>query len=152
MHRGLMMRWGWLVTTLALGLAAIGSAWINWRSTRQAANDLVSAQAEHYRDAVLATNRVEPTQRGVLLDSVLNTHNDGGLRFAAWVRRDGEVLSSGGGGAPRSLAATDIFTRRGPRGGTPTPPSFRRRCGLPSRTPPQALPPVSWANFLRSLL
>src|SRR2546425_8448130 len=121
MHRGLMMRWGWLVTTLALGLAAIGSAWINWRSTRQAANDLVSAQAEHYRDAVLATNRVEPTQRGVLLDSVLNTHNDGGLRFAAWVRRDGEVLSSGGRGRPRRLAATGNPPAAMPPGGGPHP-------------------------------
>src|SRR2546428_10414881 len=94
MHRGLMMRWGWLVTTLAPGLAAIGSAWINWRSTRQAAKDLVTAQAEHYPDAALATNRVKPTQRGVLLGSVLNTPNDGGLRVAACVRRDRVVRSS----------------------------------------------------------
>src|SRR3989442_15718643 len=107
MHRGLMMRWGWLVTTLALGLAAIGSAWINWRSTRQAANDLVSAQSEHYGDEGLATNRPEPTQRGVPLDSVLNTSNDGALRFAPRGRRDGTAPPSGGGRAPGSAGCRE---------------------------------------------
>jgi len=137
------MRWGWLVTTLALGLAAIGSAWINWRSTRHAANDLVSAQAEHYRDAVLATNRVEPTQRGVLLDSVLNTHNDGGLRFAAWVRRDGEVLSSGGRAHPGSLATTDTLhaqmLRVGDRIRAIFPPPMRPRFANPTQGSPPSI-------------
>src|SRR5258705_419638 len=105
--RGLAMRSGWLVTSLALGVAAVGSAWINWRSTRHAANDLVSAQAEHYRDEVVATNRVEPAQRGAALDSIVRTHSDGGLLFAAWVRPSGALVSSGGQPDPRSLAMTD---------------------------------------------
>src|SRR5258705_9634766 len=106
-HRGLAMRSGWLVTSLALGVAAVGSAWINWRSIRHAANDLVSAQAEHYRDEVVATNRVEPAQRGAALDSIVRTHSDGGLLFSAWVRPSGALVASGGQPDPRSLAMTD---------------------------------------------
>src|SRR5258706_7470913 len=106
-HRGLAMRSGWLATSLALGVAAVGSAWINWRSTRHAANDLVSAQAEHYRDEVVATNRVEPAQRGAALDSIVRTHSDGGLLFAAWVRPSGALVASGRQPDPRSLAMTD---------------------------------------------
>src|SRR5258706_2459722 len=146
-HRGLAMRSGWLVTALALGVAAVGSAWINWRSIRHAANDLVSAQAEHYRDEVVATNRVEPAQRGAALDSIVRTHSDGGLLFAAWVRPSGALVASGGQPDPRSLAMTDSVHQQMIRLGS------RMRAIFPPPGAPRALlfggpnPPIIVVEF-----
>ena len=141
------MRSGWLATSLALGVAAVGSAWINWRSTRHAANDLVSAQAEHYRDEVVATNRVEPAQRGAALDSIVRTHSDGGLLFAAWVRPSGALVASGGQPDPRSLAMTDSVHQQMIRLGN------RMRAIFPPPGAPRALlfggpnPPIIVVEF-----
>lgn len=96
-----------MITTLALGGAAIVSAWTNWRATRSAANELIRAQAQVFRDAVISTNRVEPELRAAALDSIVNNHREGGLRFAAWVRRDGAILHSAGEADPRPLGGFD---------------------------------------------
>jgi two-component system sensor histidine kinase HydH len=108
-----------VITTLALGAAAIGSAWLSWRATRSAGDELVGAQAQVFRDAVLSTNRVEPERRAAVLDSIVNNHREGGLRFAAWVRASGEIVVSGGTPDARPLGGFDTthvqVTRLGAR-------------------------------------
>ncbi len=51
-RRGRRARWGWLFTTLALGLALVGSAWANYRSVRNASDSLIRGQAQILESAV----------------------------------------------------------------------------------------------------
>ena len=43
-QRGAAVRWGWLITTLALGAVVIASAWANYGSALTAADDLIRGQ------------------------------------------------------------------------------------------------------------
>lgn len=97
---GTWARWGWLLTTLALGAAVIGSAWANYRSASLAAQDLVRGEAHTLRDAVLVTNRLRGDAQRVALDSLVVAQHEAGLRFVGWVRTDGSVVSSGGKADP----------------------------------------------------
>ena len=115
---GSWARWGWLVTTVALGAAVIASAWMSYRSARTASDDLIRGEAHTLRDAILLANRPghEPLAN---LDSLVAAQQDGGLRYAAWVRLDGSVVASGGTPAPVPLevpASRDPkFTQLGSR-------------------------------------
>jgi two-component system, NtrC family, sensor histidine kinase HydH len=122
-----------VITTLALGAAAIGSAWLSWRATRSAGDELVRAQAQVFRDAVLSTNRVEPERRAAVLDSIVNNHKEGGLRFAAWVRASGEILVSGGTPDARPLGGFDTTRVQVTRLGV------RVRASFPPPAPPSRL-------------
>jgi two-component system sensor histidine kinase HydH len=122
-----------VITTLALGAAAIGSAWTNWRATRSAGDELVRAQAQVFRDAVLSTNRVEPERRGAVLDSIVNNHREGGLRFAAWVRASGEIVVGGGTPDARPLGGFDTTRVQVTRLGA------RVRASFPPPAPPSRL-------------
>ena len=118
--RGPWARWGWLITTLALGAAVIASAWANFRSARRAADDLVKGEAHTLRDVVLATNRPWGEERRANFDSLVAAHRDGGLRYAAWVRTDGDVVWSGGQAAPAQFVvppstSDPVFVRLGSR-------------------------------------
>src|SRR2546422_11244389 len=111
-------RWGWLLTTLGLGTAVIASAWTSYRSARTATDDLIRGEAHTLRDAILLANRPghEPIAN---LDSLVAAQQEGGLRYAAWVRLDGRVVASGGTPAPAPLevpASRDpTFTQLGSR-------------------------------------
>ena len=108
---GSWARWGWLVTTVALGAAVIASAWLSYRSARTASDDLIRGEAHTLRDAILLANRPghEPLAN---LDSLVAAQQDGGLRYAAWVRLDGSVVASGGTPAPAPL---EVPTSRDPK-------------------------------------
>jgi two-component system sensor histidine kinase HydH len=117
---GTRARWGWLVTTLALGAALIGTGWTNYQSARRAADDLIRGEAHTMRDAVLATNRPSGEGRRADFDSLVAAHQDLGLRYAGWVRTDGTVVWDGGEAAPVPFAvptgSTDpVFERLGSR-------------------------------------
>jgi len=115
---GRSARWGWLLTNLALGAAVIASAWTSYRSARTATDDLIRGEAHTLRDAILLANRPghEPIAN---LDSLVAAQQEGGLRYAAWVRLDGRVVASGGTPAPAPLevpASRDpTFTQLGSR-------------------------------------
>src|SRR5207302_8996503 len=115
---GRSARWGWLLTTLALGAAVIASAWTSYRSARTATDDLIRGEARTLRDAILLANGPghEPVTN---LDSLVAAQQEGGLRYAAWVRLDGSVVSSGGvpGPAPLQVPASrdPTFTQVGSR-------------------------------------
>ena len=118
-QRGAAVRWGWLVTTLALGAVVIASAWANYGSALTAADDLIRGEAHTLRDAVLATSRAHDERRADL-DSLVAAQQEGGLRYAAWVTLAGSVLASGGQADPAPLqvpAATrnPLFVRLGHR-------------------------------------
>jgi two-component system sensor histidine kinase HydH len=100
-------RWGWLLITIALGVAVIASAWDSWRSTRSAADDLIRAQAQIFlHAAVVALNKAAPAN-GATLDSVVQAHAFGGLRYTALARVDGSLLASGGETAALPLGTLD---------------------------------------------
>jgi len=101
--KGTWARWGWLITTLALGAAVIGSAWANYQSASLAAYDLIRGEAHTLRDAVLATNRRAGEERRADFDSLVTAHQEEGLRFAAWVETDGTIVVSGGRRDPSPL-------------------------------------------------
>jgi len=95
-RKGAWARWGWLITTLASGVAVIGSAWANNRSAHRAADDLVKGEAHTLRDAVLATNRPSGQGPRADFDSLVAAQSEAGLRYAAWVNSDGTVVWFGG--------------------------------------------------------
>jgi two-component system sensor histidine kinase HydH len=92
-----LARWGWMLTTLALGLAVFGSAWASWRSTERTAAETIRGQAQIFLHATIAASRnAAPSERSAALDSVVETHRSGGLRFAALARPDGTMFASAG--------------------------------------------------------
>jgi two-component system sensor histidine kinase HydH len=79
-------RWGWLLTTLALGLALGIASWANYRSARDAVSTLDLGQVEVFEGAVMSALRAaeRSSERGAplpSLDSLVLAHADRGLRF-----------------------------------------------------------------------
>lgn len=135
-RRGRRARWGWLATTLALGLALPLSAWANYRSVADAVDSLVRGQAEMLESAVRSgafrawerehgdeprrpdsrrpppdSVRSENTSRdgGIqeVLDSLLAEHRAGGLLFAGMLVPDGEFVASAGQPAAEPFSVPD---------------------------------------------
>lgn len=107
-------RWGWLVTTLALGVALIATSWANYRSAVAAENTLNRGQAEILENAVRDLLRGQADVTSHELDSVIATLSDDGLRYVALIdpRSDsivhagepqGELRAPVGDGAPPEL-------------------------------------------------
>lgn len=96
-NRMILARWGWLLSTVALGIAVIGSAWASWRSTQRAADDLVRGHAAIFLHAAIAAyTTAAPDRRDAVLDSAVQAHAFGGLRYLAVVGSDGHVVATGG--------------------------------------------------------
>jgi two-component system, NtrC family, sensor histidine kinase HydH len=142
---GRRARWGWLLTTLALGVVVIGTAWASYQSARQAVDDLVRAEAHVLRDAVMAANRSRSEQRADF-DSLIAAQEHAGLRYLAWMSQDGSVVAEGGRPAPEMFDLPDssrdpVFVRLGTRFRVyfppPAPPDpFGGRFRQPERHPP----------------
>ena len=118
-HSRRWARWGLLLTTLALALALLGSAWAGYRSATGAVDALERAQAEMLAGAFRggpfgawqrAQMGLEASERGgsvgagfttdaetsAGLDSVVVDRFEAGLRWVGFVSAEGSVLVSGG--------------------------------------------------------
>jgi len=94
-------RWGWLLTTLALGLALGLASWANYRSARDAVSTLDLGQVQVFEGAVMSALRVAErgAERGAplpSLDSMVTAHADGGLRFVGTFSQQEGLTTLGG--------------------------------------------------------
>ncbi|MHB1330084.1 MAG: sensor histidine kinase [Gemmatimonadales bacterium] len=84
--------WGWLVTTLALGVALILSAGTNLRGARTSAAQLDVGQAQVLKEAVQSLSRPGHRAGVATLDSLLRVRVESGLRFVALIDARDSVL------------------------------------------------------------
>lgn len=84
---------GWLATTLALAIALVISSWSNYRAARAAVHTLNTGQAEIHASALRAVEtRRGPPPDPEVLDSVLVSQAEAGLRYIALIDPDGRVV------------------------------------------------------------
>jgi two-component system sensor histidine kinase HydH len=109
-------RWGWLLTTLALGVALGVASWANYRSARDAVSTIDLGQIGVFEGVVMnALRGFDPDGPPPELDSLVAAHADAGLRFVGLVSSQ-EGLSVLGG-----IPLTDsIEAPRFDRGPPPT--------------------------------
>ncbi len=75
-------RWGWLLTTLALGVALGVASWANYRSVRDAVATIDLGQIGVFEQVVINVLRgTDPGAPPPELDSLVAAHADAGLRF-----------------------------------------------------------------------
>ncbi len=107
-------RWGWLLTTLALGVALGFASWANYRSARDAVSTLHLGQAGVFEGAVMSAlrdlGRGSPEPRE--LDSLVAAHADAGLRFVGLFSREEGLVTLGG--VPSAQPFEDPVQAEGP--------------------------------------
>jgi len=94
---GRWVRWGWLATTVALGAALVGTAWMGRRRAVAAAATLNRGQSLVLFESVRqqARSMGEPPQPAEL-DSLLRQHQEAGLRYLAFFDASGGLLGQAG--------------------------------------------------------
>lgn len=139
------VRWGWLLTTLALGATLYVTSWANYRSVRGAVETIRIGQAGVFEALVLgAVSGTHPIDATARLDSLLEEQAGAGLRFVGLVSPDtGPVVLTGDPAGdfqpPRRLRAGPNLTEVGDRVRFFVRLSPGRRGGaLPPRSPPPA--------------
>ena len=91
-------RWGWLPTTLGMGLALAANSWANYRSARDAVSTIDLGQAGVFENVARnAIRRIEPDGSLPDLDSLVAAHADAGLRFVGLFESDQGLLNELGG-------------------------------------------------------
>jgi len=90
-------RWGWLLTTLALGVALGVASWANYRSARDAVSTLHMGQAGVF-EVVLMGSLMEMGRGGPApdLDSLVAAHSEAGLRFVGLFSEEEGLTALGG--------------------------------------------------------
>ncbi len=90
-------RWGWLLTTLALGVGLALASWANYRSARAAVSTLDVGQARVFEGIVMSAFRsAGPGGQLPDLDSLVAAHSDTGLRFVGVFAPDEGLTLLGG--------------------------------------------------------
>ncbi len=75
-------RWGWLLTTMALGVALCIGSWANYRSVRSAVSTLQLGQVGVFEGLVMNAFRgTNPRSPSLDLDSLVAANAEAGLRF-----------------------------------------------------------------------
>ncbi len=94
---GRWARWGWLATTVALGVAVLATAWTSYRGVEEAAITLHRGQATGFRLSLRSIQRgaTEPPSQEDL-EEILASQMDAGLRYLALVGADGEIMVEAG--------------------------------------------------------
>ena len=90
---GRWARWGWMATTVALGIAVLATAWTSYRGIQEASLTLYRGQATAFRLSLRSIQRGAselPSQGD--LEEILSSQMDAGLRYLAFVDADGNVL------------------------------------------------------------
>jgi two-component system sensor histidine kinase HydH len=105
-------RWGWLLTTLALGLGLAGASWANYRSARDSVAAIELGQARLFEGVIAnAIRRTDLTDPTLNLDSLVEAHADAGLRFVGAFSTDAGLIGLGG----TSESDAGRMPGRGPR-------------------------------------
>ena len=94
---GRWVRWGWLITTVAMGAALLVTAWLGRERAEAAASTLNRGQSMVLFESVRQQSRVEtapPT--GAQLDTLVRQHQASGLRYVAFFDSSGALLAQGG--------------------------------------------------------
>jgi two-component system sensor histidine kinase HydH len=139
-------RWGWLLTTLALGIALGVASWANYRSARDAVSTIDLGQIGVFEQIVMNAFRgTDPGGPLPELDSLVAAYADVGLRFVGMYSPEDGLIVLGGTplpdpvdpplftGAPRPIRTGDRIrvSFPGPR------PRGRDSSGPPGRIDPQ---------------
>ena len=97
LNMGRWARWGWLATTVALGLAVLVTAWTSYRGIQEASLTLYRGQATVFRLSLRSIQRGAPDlpSRGDL-EEILASQIGEGLRYVALVDTDGNILVEAG--------------------------------------------------------
>lgn len=91
------VRWGWLLTTLALGVALVLASWANYRSARNAVSTLEIGQVRVFEgDVMSALRRTGLGPPPPSLDSLVADHAETGLRFVGIYSPDEGLTTLGG--------------------------------------------------------
>ncbi len=107
------VRWGWLLTTLALGLSLGLASWANYRSARNAVSTLEIGQVRVFEgDVMSALRRTGLGPPPPNLDSLVADHADTGLRFVGLYSPEEGLTTLGGASLPDSIEPP---RRGGPR-------------------------------------
>jgi len=145
---GPWVRWGWLATTIAMGLGLMVTAWVGREHAVAAATTLNRGQSLILLESIRqqARGMSEPLQ-GAELDTLLRQHNAAGLRYLAFFDSSGTVLAQSGTPAqaiahlarrppgPPGMEQIGSRIRLGGYAGLAAPPPEQ------GRRPPQALAP-----------
>ena len=96
-NTGRWARWGWLATTVALGIAVLATAWTSYRGIQEASLTLYRGQATAFRLSLRSIQRgaSELPSKGDL-EEILSSQMDAGLRYLAFVDGDGNILIEAG--------------------------------------------------------
>ena len=78
-------RWGWLLTTLALGIALGVASWANYRSARDAVSTIDLGQIGVFEQVVMNAFRGIDPGAPQSLDSLVAAYADAGLRFVGMI-------------------------------------------------------------------
>ena len=91
------VRWGWLLTTLALGIALGLASWANYRSVQNAVSTLDIGQVRVFEgDVMSALRRTGLGPPAPELDSLVADHADTGLRFVGLYSPEEGLTTLGG--------------------------------------------------------
>jgi len=94
---GRWVRWGWLITTVAMGAALLVTAWLGRQRAGAAASTLNRGQSMVLFESVRQQSRVETEPpSGAQLDSLVRQHQAAGLRYVAFFDSSGAMLAQGG--------------------------------------------------------
>jgi two-component system sensor histidine kinase HydH len=90
-------RWGWLITTVAMGAALLVTAWVGRQRAGAAASTLNRGQSMVLFESVRqqARGMTEPPD-AAQLDSLVRQHETSGLRYLAFFDSSGAVTAQGG--------------------------------------------------------
>ena len=90
-------RWGWLLTTLAMGIALGVASWANYRSARDAVSTIDLGQIGVFEQVVMNAFRgFDPGGPLPDLDSLVAAHAEAGLRFVGVFSPEGGLTVLGG--------------------------------------------------------
>lgn len=90
-------RWGWLATTVAMGMAVVATAWSGYHTARDASSIIYRGQADLLRSAIFRTIREKQGRAtSADLDSILRAQWPEGLRYVATSSVPGVVDAQAG--------------------------------------------------------
>jgi two-component system sensor histidine kinase HydH len=94
---GRWARWGWLITTIAMGAALLVTAWLGRQRARAVTSTLNRGQSMVLFESVRQQSRAmtQPPD-GAQLDSLLRQHQASGLRYLAFFDSSGAVIAQAG--------------------------------------------------------
>jgi two-component system, NtrC family, sensor histidine kinase HydH len=111
---GRLARYGWLATTLIFAVALVLGSWTNYQGAREAASALNRGQAELLEASIREAFMQQPAAPDpAALQTIMDTHQEAGLRYIALFDAAGAVQATAGVPTFTPALPTDPFTGRG---------------------------------------